>query len=47
MEANQTIQGGCGMDDGDTFRIFSRFLNYLDKPVLTKYDLVNLIITDR
>jgi len=47
LKANETTQGGCGTDDGDTFRIFNRFLNYVDKPVLTKYDLVNLIVIDR
>lgn len=46
LKANEIIQGGCGTDNGDTFRIFSRFLNYVDKQVLTKYDLVNLIIID-
>lgn len=47
LKANESKEGGCGKDDGDTFRIFSRFLNYTDKPTLTKYELMNLIVTDR
>ncbi len=47
LKSNETKQGGCGNDNGDVYRIFSRFLNYTDKPVLTKYDFTNLIVTDR
>lgn len=47
LKANEVIQGGCGTDNGDTFRIFNRFLNYTDKQVLTKYDIVSINITDR
>jgi hypothetical protein len=47
LNANESKEGGCGKDDGDTFRIFNRFLNYTDKPTLTKYELMNLIVTDR
>lgn len=38
---NQTKQGDCGVDNNDILRIFNRFLNYNDKPVLTKYEFVN------
>lgn len=41
LEANQIKQGDCGADVNDMFRIFNRFLNYNDKPVLTKYEFVN------
>jgi len=40
---NQQKQGDC-KDNNDTFRIFSRFLNYKDKPILTKYELFNIEI---
>lgn len=40
---NQTKQGDC-KDNSDRFRIFSRFLNYKDKPILTKYELFNIEI---
>lgn len=42
----ETLQGGCN-NEPEILRIFSRFLNYTDKPHLTKYELSNLIITDR
>jgi hypothetical protein len=44
LEANETKQGNCGTDVNDMFRIFNRFLNYTDKPVLTKYEFINLEI---
>jgi hypothetical protein len=47
LNPNETKEGGCGKDEGDTFRIFNRFLNYTDKPTLTKYELMNLMVTDR
>ena len=47
LNANESKEGGCGKDEGDTFRIFNRFLNYTDKPTLTNYELMNLIVTDR
>ena len=44
LNANQTKQGKCDVDINDMFRIFNRFLNYTDKPVLTKYEIINLEI---
>lgn len=38
---NQTKQGECN-DNNDTFRIFSKFLNYKDNPYLTNYELNNI-----
>ena len=47
LNSNESLEGGCGIDNSDTFRIFNRFLNYTDKPILTNYELKNLIVTDR
>lgn len=47
LDPNESKEGGCGKDENDTFRIFNRFLNYTDKPILTKFELMNLIVTDR
>ena len=47
LDPNESKEGGCEKDDGDTFRIFNRFLNYTDKPTLTKFELMKLIVTDR
>ncbi|MBI5541280.1 MAG: hypothetical protein HY951_14535 [Bacteroidia bacterium] len=41
LTSKQTKQGDCGVDNNDILRIFNRFLNYNDKPVLTKYEIVN------
>jgi hypothetical protein len=46
LKAGESVQGDCN-DSGDTFRIFSRFLNYADKQILTNYELINIIVTDR
>ncbi len=40
---NQEKHGNC-IDNYETFRIFSKFLNYKDKPYLTKYELINIVV---
>ena len=41
LSSNETKNGDCGNDKNDILRIFNRFLNYSDKPVLTKFELIN------
>lgn len=40
---NQEKLGNCN-DNYETFKIFSKFLNYKDKPYLTKYELNNIVV---
>jgi hypothetical protein len=44
LASKQIKQGNCELDENDMFRIFNRFLNYTDKPVLTKFELINFEI---
>jgi hypothetical protein len=45
LNAGQTREGACGQNIPEKMRIFSKFLNYDNKPELTKFELVNFAVT--
>ncbi len=47
LKGGETLSGSCdkSSDYYDALMIFSKFLNYIDKPVLTQFALTNLTIS--